>query len=337
MSLPEQLQRIRRKAEEDMNLLEIIIIAVIVLLAVSGFRKGFVKKLAAMVSLVLSVVLVSALLPYITEFLKNDTPVYSYITEQCRNVIAEQAVRSMTSGGQGSGSGNTSSGTGAADTYRSMGREQIKALMEENGYDSSIVDALSDEQLEQYKEQYIRQYLDQYLGGGSDNGASESSQNPEGQLGRIEQTEMIEQLPLPETLKDLLLEYNNEEGYKGLNVSTFQDYIVNFIATGILNVLAFLVSILVVQFLLWAVFTALNIVSHIPVIGFVNRVAGLLLGLLQALFLLWAAFLILSLVSGTQTGMAIMDMVEKSEFLSRLYESNLFLDIALRASAFFTL
>lgn len=274
MSLPEQLQRIRRKAEEDMNLLEIIIIAVIVLLAVSGFRKGFVKKLAAMVSLVLSVVLVSALLPYITEFLKNDTPVYSYITEQCRNVIAEQAVRSMTSGGQGSG---------------------------------------------------------------SDNGGSESSQNPEGQLGRIEQTEMIEQLPLPETLKDLLLEYNNEEGYKGLNVSTFQDYIVNFIATGILNVLAFLVSILVVQFLLWAVFTALNIVSHIPVIGFVNHVAGLLLGLLQALFLLWAAFLILSLASGTQTGMAIMDMVEKSEFLSKLYESNLFLNIALRASAFFKL
>ena len=53
------------------NILEVIVAAVILLFAAVGYRKGFVKKLAAMVSLLISVALVSALLPWITGFLKE--------------------------------------------------------------------------------------------------------------------------------------------------------------------------------------------------------------------------------------------------------------------------
>lgn len=65
------------------NLLEAAVVAVMVLFAIAGFRKGFVKKFAAMVSLALSIVLVSALLPYITQYLKKNTPVYTFLVEQC--------------------------------------------------------------------------------------------------------------------------------------------------------------------------------------------------------------------------------------------------------------
>ena len=196
-----------------------------------------------------------------------------------------------------------------------------------------MLDALSDEQLEQYKEQYIQQYF------GSDTTDSGGSENSGafllGNLTRIEQTELIENLPLPEFLQDILLDYNNEEGYQGLGVSTFQDYLVGFIATGILNVAAFLVSVLIVHLLLWLSISALSILTNLPVIRVVNRVAGLALGLLQALLVLWLAFLILSLVSGTGIGMQLMKMVESSNWLNWLYQSNLFLEIVLRASAFF--
>ena len=73
-----------------MNYLEIIILAFIVLLAGIGYWKGFIRKLAAIFSLALSVVLVSVFLPYITDFLKYETPVYSYIETQCRQVITEK-------------------------------------------------------------------------------------------------------------------------------------------------------------------------------------------------------------------------------------------------------
>lgn len=312
----------------NINILEIAVAAVILLFAAAGYRKGFVKKLAAMVSLLVSVVLVSALLPWITAFLKENTPVYTMVEEQCRTVMEKQIGEAMFSGAEKS-TGESSQ----ADIYRNMGREEIKALMEANGYDGSLLDALSDEQLEQYKEQYIQQYF------GSDTTNSGESENSGavllGNLTRIEQTELIENLPIPEFLQDILLDYNNEEGYQGLGVSTFQDYLIGFIATGILNVVAFLASVLIVHLLLWLSISALSILANLPVIRVVNRVAGLALGLLQAMLVLWLAFLILSLVSGTGIGMQLMKMVESSTWLNWLYQSNLFLKIVLRASAFF--
>ena len=312
----------------NINILEIAVAAVILLFAAAGYRKGFVKKLAAMVSLLVSVVLVSALLPWITAFLKENTPVYTMIEEQCRTVMEKQIGEALFSGAEKS-TGESSQ----AEIYQNMGREEMKALIEANGYDGSLLDALSDEQLEQYKEQYIQQYF------GSDTTDSGGSENSGafllGNLTRIEQTELIENLPLPEFLQDILLDYNNEEGYQGLGVSTFQDYLVGFIATGILNVAAFLVSVLIVHLLLWLSISALSILTNLPVIRVVNRVAGLALGLLQALLVLWLAFLILSLVSGTGIGMQLMKMVESSNWLNWLYQSNLFLEIVLRASAFF--
>ena len=312
----------------NINILEIAVAAVILLFAAAGYRKGFVKKLAAMVSLLVSVVLVSALLPWITAFLKENTPGYAMVEEQCRTVMEKQIGEAMFSGAEKS-TGESSQ----ADIYRNMGREEIKALMEANGYDGSLLDALSDEQLEQYKEQYIQQYFS------SDTTNSGESENSGavllGNLTRIEQTELIENLPLPEFLQDILLDYNNEEGYQGLGVSTFQDYLIGFIATGILNVAAFLASVLIVHLLLWLSISALSILANLPVIRVVNRVAGLALGLLQAMLVLWLAFLILSLVSGTGIGMQLMKMVESSTWLNWLYQSNLFLKIVLRASAFF--
>lgn len=300
-----------------MNILEIIIIVLTAGFAVMGFRRGFVRKLASMLSLILSVVLVSLFLPYMTEFLKNSTPVYGYIEKQCRQVMAEEVSGALLSGAGSADGGNA---------YRDMGRDQIKSLMEQNGYDSSVVDALSDEQLEAYKKQYIEQYVDQYLNDG---------RSQTGQPGKIEQTEVIESLPLPQVLKDLLLDYNNDEGYESLGVSTFQDYLISFTATVILNVISFIAAVILVQVLLRVVIGALDILSHIPVIGGINRLAGLLLGLLQALFLLWLFFLILSMATTTETGLMLMSMVQKSSFLSYLYESNLFMQIVLQTASIF--
>lgn len=243
-----------------MNVLEIIVIAVIAWFAFRGFQKGFVKKLAAMVSLVLSIVLVSVFLPYITDYLKYETPVYMVIENKCEEIVTKKLAEQF------------------PDIYQNEIRE---------------------------------------------------AQNP----GRIEQTEIIENLPLPQELTDMLLDYNNSEGYSRLHVTGFQEYIVSFIASVILNVAAFLVSVLVVQLLLWAVIAALNLVASIPVIRFVNRLAGMGLGLLQVLFLIWIFFLILSMFSGTDAGMFLLSLVHESEFLSEMYETNVFLDIVLRAAA----
>lgn len=299
-----------------MNILEIIIIVLTAGLALAGYRRGFVKKLASMLSLVISIVLVSVCLPYMTDFLKNNTPVYEYIVKQCEQAVEQQVTGSLTGGN-----------AGMSGTAQDLGRDQIKGLMEQNGYDSSVIDTLTDEQLEQYKEQYLQQYIRQYSGDGS--------QSRDIGLNRSEQTELIDNLPLPEALRDLMLDYNNKEGYASLGVSTFQDYVINFIATMILNVLSFIIAVIVVQVFLWVAIAALDVLSHIPLIGILNRLLGLILGLLQALFFIWLFFLVLSMMSTTETGLQLMNMVQRSSFLGYLYDSNLFMQIVIQAAALF--
>lgn len=236
-----------------MNILELILAVFAAALAIIGFRRGFVKTLASMLSLVLSVALVSFTLPYVTEFLKNETPVYDYIVDKSDEIVEEQI-------------------------------EQL--------YHKNI------------------------------------------SLNRADQTELIDELPVPSALKDMLLDYNNDEGYQTLQVSNFQEYVSQFIATMLLNAAAFLVSVILVQIILRVAIAALDLLAHAPLVNTVNRVAGLLLGLLQALAGIWLFFLILSIFSGTEAGLYLLNMVQESKVLSRLYDSNLFVKIVLQATTF---
>ncbi|MCC8067855.1 MAG: CvpA family protein [Clostridiales bacterium] len=305
-----------------MNVLEIIIIVVFGVLAISGLRRGFVRKLASMLSLALSVMLVSAVLPYVTDFLKDNTPVYDYIVEQCEQTAAEQISGLWTS------SGTDTEGESLED----LTREEAKALMEQYGYGeyASVVDTLSDEEFAQYKEQYLQQYVSDLLSGNvSDSGGTLT-------LDENVQNEVIDSLPLPEVIKNMLISHNNADGYASLAVSNFQDYIVESLATLILNALSFLIAVILVQIVLRILIMVLDILAHFPVVGLVNRVAGLALGLLEALFLLWIFFLILTILQATEVGAVLLSMVEESSLLTWLYESNLFLRIVLWASALFS-
>ena len=79
-----------------MNILEIAVVILIAVFAIAGWRKGFVRKLASMLSFVISIILVAVFLPYMTEFLKTETPVYDYIVKQCREVMAENLADAIT-------------------------------------------------------------------------------------------------------------------------------------------------------------------------------------------------------------------------------------------------
>lgn len=288
-----------------MNILSIGILVIFFLFAANGWKKGMVKKLAGVLALVMSSFLVSIALPYITEFLKTETPVYQYIVEQCENVLSSKNINYWLTGEKDSST---------------IDREEIRYLLNYYGMDSSVVDYLSDEELENLANQYFQEYMSQQNAGSS--GSS---------LTKIEQTKLIQNLPVPDFLKELLLNYNNSEGYGKLEVTDFSGYLVNFFANIILNILAFVVTLLVVQLVLWTGITALDLFSRLPVLNFINHVGGLAVGALQGLFVVWMIFLILSLFSATEPGMMLMNMVNESVLLQPMYESNMFLKIIVQA------
>ena len=71
-----------------MNLLTIIVIIIFAISILRGYRKGFIKSLASMVSIILSIILVNFATPYVSDFLKTQTPVYDYILEKCEDAFS---------------------------------------------------------------------------------------------------------------------------------------------------------------------------------------------------------------------------------------------------------
>lgn len=70
-----------------MNILSIIILLVILLFMARGYRKGFVRMVASMTTLILAIFLVSIATPYISSVLKENTPVYDMIEEKCEDLV----------------------------------------------------------------------------------------------------------------------------------------------------------------------------------------------------------------------------------------------------------
>ena len=289
-----------------MNILTIVILAIFLLFAWSGFQKGMVRKLAGIVSLALSVILVSVALPYITDFLKSETPIYELLVDRCEEVIGSQTAASLL----------------GSDEDTGIDREQIKSLMNQYGMDSSAVDAMSDEQLKELAGQYFQEYLDQSEG--QESGGISS-------LSKIEQTKLIQNLPIPSFLKEMMINYNNSEGYARLQVDNFGSYVVHFFADIVLNILAFVVTLLVVQLVLWTGLTALDLFSRLPLLNLLNRIGGLAIGAVQGLLVVWVIFLIISALSATDTGMMLMEMIDQSTILRPMYDGNLFMKIAVQA------
>ncbi len=278
-----------------MNALEIIILVFTAVLAISGFQSGFVKKLASVLTLIISVALISGILPYVTTFIRDNTPIYTDIETQCRQAVSDYSTQLLgfdLSNVEGSVYG--------------MDREEVKALLEQYGYGSfaSMVDQLSEEEFEEYKGQFLELIEDE----------SES-------IGEDEQDQVIDELPLPRVIRSLLKQNNPSEG---LSAASFAEYIVEYLSTLILNAISFVAAVILVQVAIRLVMTLLNVLSHIPVISLLNRLAGMGLGLLQALVFLWIFFLVLALLQTTEFGEMLLAMIQESELLTWLYEGNVF-------------
>ena len=146
------------------------------------------------------------------------------------------------------------------------------------------------------------------------------------ELPRQKQMEILEKADIPEFLKKGLMENNNNEAYKQLGVSNFMDYIGAYVSDIIVKIISFLITFLVVTIFIRAIIFALDIITALPVINGLNRVAGIAVGGLIAVILVWIAFLIITLLYNSDIGKECFRCIENSEFLTFLYEKNVILD-----------
>lgn len=150
------------------------------------------------------------------------------------------------------------------------------------------------------------------------------------EMSRQEQDEWIDELPLPEILKEQLRDNNNSYIYENLMADTFGQYFARYFADLILNILSYVITFVFVTLILRMMVMTLDIITRLPVLKGANRMMGLLLGAVQGVAVLWLAFLVLTVFAHTESGGKLMTMVNESPFLSMMYNMNLFLKYLFR-------
>lgn len=144
---------------------------------------------------------------------------------------------------------------------------------------------------------------------------------------KTDQMLMIENMKLPENIREMLIENNNSEAYELLAVTGFYEYVGAYLANMIINALAYLLSFVVVWALLKAVLTALDVVTMLPILHGVNKLAGGVLGVAQGILLVWVLFLLAAILCNGSMGQQFLELINENQFLNYLYERNVIMEI----------
>ncbi|XCP85188.1 CvpA family protein [Roseburia hominis] len=291
-----------------MNWLLMSVIGILAIGAVIGFARGAIRIAVSLVATVLTVVVVFVATPYISKAIISFTPVDEMIEEQCLKVISkaldpdkpkrigftEEQVRSMLAGAGVSEEELAAAGITVEDIVN--GKVSGKDLAK-HGISAGV---LAGHNKEEVKESLL-----------------------DAEIPRQLQIEAIEMADLPKVFKDLLLSNNNSEVYQSLGASTFLDYIGKYMAKLLIDIISFLVTFVIVTIIVRAVVFALDFVAELPVLGILNRLAGILVGGSISLIIIDFCFVIITLLYITPVGKMLMKLVEESDFLRFLYEHNL--------------
>ncbi len=141
----------------------------------------------------------------------------------------------------------------------------------------------------------------------------------EKETGISDEEDFMKGLPLPRSVKDTLIE-NRDKGVQNL-----KDYITEYVTGIIINAVAFILTFFLALIALWALCTALHIVSKLPILNQINKLAGLAAGLVHGLVIVWLAFILLTVFGGAKFGQDAFVMIEGNELLSFIYDNNLLL------------
>lgn len=300
-----------------MNWLLITVGVIFLVSIIVGICRGAIKIAVSLATTIVTLVLVFFATPYVAKAIEKYTPMDDVIKNQVISTMANAAV-SQASGEESGG----------------LSEESVRKVLEAAGvgedllsqYGITIEDIvngnISKEDLAQYG--ISGNVLD-----GLDSGQQTVEQAIEGaEIPREMQTQAIQKADLPNVFKSLLAVNNNSEIYQQLGVETFAQYVGSYLAKLIINIVAFLITFLLISIILRAIVFALDIVSSLPGVGIVNRLAGGVIGMVGAMVIVWTLYIIITLMYTTTVGKELFQMIQENQFLTMLYEYNPIMKLA---------
>ncbi|HIW83086.1 MAG TPA: CvpA family protein, partial [Candidatus Dorea gallistercoris] len=302
-----------------MNWVVLTVGLIFLLCILMGVYKGAVKIAVSLATTLLTLVIVFFASPLVADLIENKTPLDEVIENQVISTMAG-AVTSQVEAVEEEGI--------SADTVRQAlaAAGVSEETLEEYGIsiDDIVNGNISGEALEKYG--ISSGVLEGLTGESSETTAEEVIENAD--IPRDIQIAAIEAADLPELFKSLLAENNNDAIYEDLGAQTFAQYVGSFLAKLIINIVAFLVTFILVSLILRAIVFALDIVANLPVLGAINRVAGGAIGAVGALIIVWILFIFVTLLYVTSFGREASEMIQGNMITKMLYEYNPLMSLA---------
>lgn len=300
-----------------MNWLLITVGAIFLISIIVGICKVAIKIAVSLATTIVTLLLVFFATPYVAKAIAKYTPLDDLIKSQVVSTMANVATSQVT--GEGGGLSESSvrkvlEAAGVTEDMLSQYGISIEDIVNGSissedlakyGISSNVLDGLSDDK----------------------KGSIEDAIN-EAEIPRDVQVAAIEKADLPDVFKNLLSVNNNSEIYKELGVDTFAQYVGSYLARLIINIVAFLCTFVLITIVLRAIVFALDIVSNLPVLGFINRLAGGAIGVIGALVIVWTVFVVITLLYTTSFGKEMYRMIQSDAILKTIYEYNPIMKLA---------
>ena len=247
-----------------MNWLSMTVGAIFLICLIVGFMRGAVKIIVSLAATVVTLVLVWFATPYAADALAKYTPLDDMIKSQVVTTMANAASAQL--------GGEDQSGMDADSVRRVL---NAAGVSEETlaQYGISIDDIVNGNVTSSDLAQFgiSGDLLDGLQG---EEGTAMEDIITSAEIPRDLQISAIEGADLPDLFKSLLTENNNSEMYTRLGATTFAEYVGDFLAKLILNILAFLATFILITIIIRAIVFALDIVSDLPVLGGSIKPAG---------------------------------------------------------------
>ncbi len=154
-----------------------------------------------------------------------------------------------------------------------------------------------------------------------------------GEKAEQSQTNIINEMKIPDFLKSALLENNNSVVHSLFETEQLQDYIASYIANICLNVISVVVVTVALYIIMKLFLKALNIVAEIPIISTVNRMCGLAIGGAKGIFVVWFVGIVMTFFYYHEIFQQFFLLLEKSHLAAFLYHNNLLLLMVLKIFA----
>lgn len=144
------------------------------------------------------------------------------------------------------------------------------------------------------------------------------------------QKETIASYQLPQIVKDKLLENNKEDIYNQLMVTIFEDYVGAFLAVLIIKIASFIITLIVLGIILQLIIMSFRLVTRLPILNGLNKLAGVASGFVEGIVLTWLFFTVVTIFATKPWGQEVFQMIQQSEILIYLYNENYILDMLLQ-------